>query len=872
MLKINFKLHRTFVIIPIFFALAFLIPQKTQAVAEETVNIKLQIKTFDATLYDNVINVSACETAPSITIFTFNAWCALTQVANEKNWAIANTWGEYGVFLQALNQYDGTDGNWWLWYSNSEPGATALNLHELTNNETVLLTYNINPLKISVDNANPTINSTSTITSSYFDPMSWSWLPANDVKFVINGQTDETNKTDGIYELWANTTSPYIINATKTGYLDSSTTTIAAQLPTANIQLRIETASSTILNQTLNISACENSLNSRIYTINGKCAVEQSGILNNWSWWGDDAFLNSISEYANDYTNNIYWNWFGDLEYGQTALNKHTLSADEKLLLVYNINPLKITAPETNILNTTSTITSQQFDLDASWNPTWTPATSGTIVINGENFETENGTYDLLLTTTTPYIIYGQKTGYLNSEIFTITASPPADDDNGNEDNNSPCSSCGSSQTEHHNLNTNKAIEFLTAQQNADGSFESTLYTDWAAIALATTDETTAKEKIKQYLQTDPNPIAGLNAVSDYARRAMALMSLGINPYNGVNTNYIRAITDRFDGNQFGDVNLHNDDIFALIPLLKAGYDNTDPMIINSTNFILSKQNTNGDWGSADLTAAAIQTLSSVQNIDGVTSALIKGKEYLQTQQQADGGWGNTFATSWAMQAISSLGENQAQWLKNEKTPEDFLYSKQADDGGLDLNAPTTSRIWASAYAIPAALNKPWPQIINSFSKPNEENLNNNDNTTYIVSSTLETTDLTANIVTSTDDITFTTTTITTTTINHLKNEDKKEDIQNQNNLLTTEDNPLSILSQPVITTNYIKKELAYESTTTQNLSANTIPESTLLNIATELPIPRRAKNVAKTVAVVSASGAGAMGLYLGLKLLKNML
>ena len=61
-------------------------------------------------------------------------------------------------------------------------------------------------------------------------------------------------------------------------------------------------------------------------------------------------------------------------------------------------------------------------------------------------------------------------------------------------------------------------------------------------------------------------------SVTDYERHAMALMTLGINPYNGTSVNYIQKIVDSFDGNQIGDPSLINDDVFAIFPLVKSGY------------------------------------------------------------------------------------------------------------------------------------------------------------------------------------------------------------------------------------------------------------------------------------------------------------
>ena len=47
----------------------------------------------------------------------------------------------------------------------------------------------------------------------------------------------------------------------------------------------------------------------------------------------------------------------------------------------------------------------------------------------------------------------------------------------------------------------------------------------------------------------------------------MALMSLGLDPYNTNGENYINKIISGFDRKQFGDASVDNDDIFALITL-----------------------------------------------------------------------------------------------------------------------------------------------------------------------------------------------------------------------------------------------------------------------------------------------------------------
>lgn len=267
----------------------------------------------------------------------------------------------------------------------------------------------------------------------------------------------------------------------------------------------------------------------------------------------------------------------------------------------------------------------------------------------------------------------------------------------------------------HSTISREKAIQFLAARQHEDGSFGASLFTDWVAIAFGAYEGANpAREKLKEYLLTDPHPGSLL---TDYERRAMALEALGINPFNGTKTNYIEKILSRFDSSQFGSPELYNDDIFALFPLLNAGVSSNDERIQKTIAFILSKQKPDGSWIGVDITAAAIQALLLTPSIEGVPQALLKAIEYLKNTQEASGGFeGNVFSTSWAIQAIRALGEKEQDWEKYGKTPGDYLFINQASDGGLPLTGDTNTRIWATAYAIPASLQKTWDEILVNFS------------------------------------------------------------------------------------------------------------------------------------------------------------
>lgn len=270
----------------------------------------------------------------------------------------------------------------------------------------------------------------------------------------------------------------------------------------------------------------------------------------------------------------------------------------------------------------------------------------------------------------------------------------------------------------HLSFNVPLAISYIASKQNANGSFENDLLSDWVALAFSAYDAGAAKTSLKNYMLTwSP----ALSNATDYERHAMALMALGINPYTGTSRDYISPIVAYFDGTQVGDATLATDDIFALFPLTKAGYSASDSMIQKIVAFIVAAQQSNGSWtGGVDVTAAAVQALSSYTSQPGVSDALTKAQSYLRGQQQTNGGFSNSFATSWTMQAIASLGQSESQWSSSSGYyPTDYLAGLQQTDGGVELaSASASNRVWATSYAVPGALAKSWYALLSSFSRP----------------------------------------------------------------------------------------------------------------------------------------------------------
>lgn len=269
----------------------------------------------------------------------------------------------------------------------------------------------------------------------------------------------------------------------------------------------------------------------------------------------------------------------------------------------------------------------------------------------------------------------------------------------------------------------NKALDFIYSKQEEDGSFGDSLYTDWITIGIAkesdnndSTIKDSPKNKLKSYLENEK--FEGVS-VTDYERHAMALMSLGINPYDGTSINYIENILKSFDGKQLGDKDLINDDIFGLIVLQNAGYSKDDKIISELISHIISKQGLNGSWGgSVDMTSASIMALYDFKDIkehEEVNNSIRKGFKYLKSNEIIKGNknFGNSFTTSWAMQAFNledCYSDEIERGLK-------FLTRKQENESGYIREGQEESMLWATAYSVPAVSGLSWNDILDNFPK-----------------------------------------------------------------------------------------------------------------------------------------------------------
>ena len=399
------------------------------------------------------------------------------------------------------------------------------------------------------------------------------------------------------------------------------------------------------------------------------------------------------------------------------SIDQSILTGGENIGIYFGA-PYKVVLDQNTIQTTDSlNVTAERYDYE---NNAWNPRTGVTIGLTQPD---PNNPWNPIEVQTNPVDAHGvasfqnipagtynvgvQQDYYFPTEVVTVTAVAVG------------CG-CGRTTAEVDSpvstFSVPDAVSYLLSIQSTDGSFGgSDMYTDWASIALVAGGITdTVKTSILNYMLQHTSISQNL---TDNERHAMALLALGQDPYSFHSVDYITPILNSFDGTQFGDPSLVNDDIFAILPLASAGYTASDDNILKDIQFILAQQKSDGSWEeSSDMTSAGIQALSRFSEVAGVPASLDSAKHFLTTLQNDDGGWGNVPTTSWVLQAAAAL---HTPFLKNEKNGTEYLTIHQDDDGGLLAPTETVqNRIWATSYAIPAFLGTTWESLFHSVAKP----------------------------------------------------------------------------------------------------------------------------------------------------------
>ncbi len=289
---------------------------------------------------------------------------------------------------------------------------------------------------------------------------------------------------------------------------------------------------------------------------------------------------------------------------------------------------------------------------------------------------------------------------------------------------------------------------------------------EWKVIGLARAskaDERFAEEYFKnayKYVKENGSAKLHKSKSSDNSRMILALTSLGYNVKNICGYNLLEPLAD-FDYVVKQGV---NGAIWALVAFDSYNYDipvltqgDVQTTRENLIEYIISSQSDDGGFSldgtnsDIDLTAMAIQALSSYYNSDEkVTSSITKAVDYLTSVQNEDGSFGsygteNCESTAQVVIALSSLGINSrtdTRFIKNGISAITALNNFYVSDGSFshsyneNMDEMATEQAYLGLVSYMRLLNDDMviydmsdvKQRNNPIIDSEDNNSNNNDN------------------------------------------------------------------------------------------------------------------------------------------------
>lgn len=258
-------------------------------------------------------------------------------------------------------------------------------------------------------------------------------------------------------------------------------------------------------------------------------------------------------------------------------------------------------------------------------------------------------------------------------------------------------------------------------KENAKNYLSSRSQSPWAVMGLSALGI--------QSTETDFLKNVNGNSAIDFEAPILALASLNKDPRTFGTQNLVEKLKSFKTQNQLGDPSTVNDDIFGILALVSSGEPLTDSSVLNSKNFILQNQNSDGGWGFAissgsdsNMTAAAILALKAA-GLSANDLQIQKALSYLKTTQNSDGGFtydptssygtaSDSSSTSWVLWALNALNIDQASWSKEGHTPFEYLISTQIQNGSFEYQKDSGENSLSptnTAYAVIALEGKTLP-------------------------------------------------------------------------------------------------------------------------------------------------------------------
>ncbi len=517
--------------------------------------------------------------------------------------------------------------------------------------------------------------------------------------------------------------------------------------------------------------------------------------------------------------------------------------------------------------------------------------------------------------TTTPEIIISTSTPTSTHKIITPTSTPtttPNIETPTSTPTTTPTLTTTNTTITETQIQTaiDKILNYLKSNQDEEGKIMDGTVTDWSIISFGAdnqyADDINEKgvsllEYEKKYNLDDPSD---LNSCATYPRHILALLSAGVEKDDeamlGLKN---KIINDCYTDNKYG-LNGINDDVFALISLLALDINPAENIVRDMVSNIKDWQLENGafswpDWmdptqktAGDDITGVSINALKYAQNkgVEIENEIINNAKDYLKNTQQTDGGWGygstDIMTTSWVLMGINALRETQNDWFNTTgQNPWYPLVNNLNEDGYYESAwVPGTADWFALKHAVPALAGKSWPIILD----PIVENFSSGATFTYSGGgSTQAKTQTPSTTPTSTPDMDPATSTPTTTLDLEIPTTTPSTTLEilitttTPTTTLTIDTNPKPIIPKTnvvkKITTSNVKNNIIKKTQTPTNtliLSTGDEPNKKIdtEKILNHLPIDSPTRRNAKKALAVSGGGTVLLGLYLGLKLFKNLL
>jgi len=213
----------------------------------------------------------------------------------------------------------------------------------------------------------------------------------------------------------------------------------------------------------------------------------------------------------------------------------------------------------------------------------------------------------------------------------------------------------------------------------------------------------------------------------DLARRILALLAIGENPYTAGSVDRVANLVSMFNGASFGTGPTTSvttiDNAYAVLALKNAGYAMSESMMQTAIASIKSTQMLDGSWNNDfNATAVALETLS----LESSTSPeAVKAKEYLEQEQNpSNAAWSTNdeATTARVLLSLFAVGVQDSNLIQSSWTPLSYLADKQGketgQDGSVGNMTSLNERITATALTIIAMTEESLDIVITDTSKP----------------------------------------------------------------------------------------------------------------------------------------------------------